>query len=92
MNKTLHQEIQSLMDQLTNLRPEPETAEGVAIEHLTYLAHRLQRAGTLADIKFDMAGFKDFWLKSVPWCSPLSKQIERIMILYDEIIEQENNG
>lgn len=31
---------------------------------------------------------KQFWLDSIPWCSQLSKDVEKVLILYDEYFEE----
>jgi hypothetical protein len=31
---------------------------------------------------------RQFWLDSVPWCSDLSRDVEKIMILYEELADR----
>lgn len=55
-----------------------------------YLTHLLVAAGSGERTAMDSRVFqlKHFWLQSVPWCSNLSKEIEKIVILYDEYAEK----
>lgn len=36
------------------------------------------------------ARLRDHWLHSVAWCSDLSREIEKILILFDEMINEQN--
>jgi hypothetical protein len=76
----LHKEIADLKDQL-----EYSDLIGNTIEERTiYYLNRL----TAADKKTldrEFADFKQFWLSSIDWCSELSKQIEKLVIMHGDL-------
>ena len=89
MNDEIKNEIQSLIDFLKTSHPDAESTESAAIEYLTCA---LKNCKAPDNLNADMDRLKRFWMESIPWCSELSKQIERIIILYDELKDQANNG
>jgi len=91
MKNEFQREIQSLIDHLEKSEPDVESTESVAIEYLTCLLKNAENSGTMDMLNKDMAELRRFWLESVPWCSQLSSQIEKIIILHDELNEQANN-
>jgi len=76
----LHKEIADLKDQL-----EYSDLIGNTIEERTiYYLNRL----TAADKKTldrEFADLKQFWLSSIDWCSELSKQIEKLVIMHEDL-------
>lgn len=75
-----------LRSMIARLEENPATEDGLeagALFHLVRLAAAIdsppdRRTRTVAELR-------KFWLGSVPWCSPLSKDLEKILILYDEV-------
>ncbi|MDX2502745.1 MAG: hypothetical protein QNL14_19835 [Deltaproteobacteria bacterium] len=76
----LHKEIADLKDQL-----EYSDLIGNTIEERTiYYLNRL----TAADKKTldrEFVDLKQFWLSSIDWCSELSKQIEKLVIMHEDL-------
>jgi len=35
-----------------------------------------------------ISDLRQFWLDSVPWCSELSKDIEKLIIMVDDLVEE----
>jgi hypothetical protein len=75
----LREEIAALIDQLKKSDLNGSAVERQTISHL----NRLVAADETA---FDqvLADLKQFWLSSVDWCSELSKQIEKLIIMHEE--------
>jgi hypothetical protein len=75
----LREEIAALIDQLKKSDINGSAVERQTISHL----NRLVAADETA---FDqvLADLKQFWLSSVDWCSELSKQIEKLIIMHEE--------
>ncbi len=75
----LREEIAALIDQLQN-----SDINGSAVERQTI--HHLNRLVAADETAFDrgLADLKQFWLSSIDWCSELSKQIEKLIIMYDD--------
>jgi len=57
----------------------------MALDRLQVLygaAQRAQEAGELATLFGEL---RQFWLDTIDWCSQLSKDIERLLIMHDEL-------
>ena len=63
------------------------SAEAAALVHLRAVARSF--SGAPQRLESRIAELRRFWLESVPWCSPLSKDLEKIIILYSEAVEDE---
>jgi hypothetical protein len=72
----LRKEISDLKNQLELSEITANAVEGHAIRHLNRL---LAANGEAFDRGF--ADLKQFWLSSVDWCSELSRQIEKLIIM-----------
>lgn len=66
-----------------------EDKDGMESSLLEYLVPLLAAASSEEVPAMDNGIFelRHFWLRYVPWCSTLSKDIEKILILYDEYAE-----
>ena len=76
----LREEIAALINQL-----QKSDINGSAVERQTiYHLNRLVAADEMA---FDqgLADLKQFWLSSIDWCSELSKQIEKLIIMHEDL-------
>ena len=80
----LKKEIAALIEQL-----EKSDINGSAIERQTL--HHLTRLVAADETAFDqnLADLKQFWLSSIDWCSELSKQIEKLIIIYEDPVDDE---
>ena len=76
----LKKEIVSLRDQLKRSDISGITIERQAIDHLNRLITADEEAFEIA-----FGGLKQFWITSVDWCSELSKQLEKLIIMQDEL-------
>ena len=45
-------------------------------------------SGDALAMAMQVAGLRQFWLHSVPWCSQLSKSLEKVLMVYDELAER----
>ena len=52
------------------------------LQALSAAAEKAQQISELAPLFLDL---KDFWLNSIDWCSKLSKDIERLLIIQDDL-------
>ncbi len=81
----LRQEIRSLIHRMEMAGPAAGSVEAMALERLQALcgaAERAQQAGEVTPLFLEL---QQFWLHSIGWCSQLSKDIERLLILHDEL-------
>ena len=58
--------------------------EAQAVRYLARLSEHLE-SGQLAAGHESMEQLKIFWLRQVPWCSALSRSLEKIIMLHDEM-------
>jgi hypothetical protein len=87
MNDELEKETRSLLSDLAKSAPDPESSEGVAVEYLKCLLAGSENHPA----QVDFSDLKRFWLESVPWCSELSKRMEKLITMYDEVIDKGKN-
>ena len=75
----LREEIAALIDQLKK-----SDINASAVEHQTILL--LNRLVEADETAFDqsLAELKQFWLSSIDWCSELSKQVEKLIIMHED--------
>ena len=81
----LRKEIDALREQLEKSDITGNTVERQTIGHLNRLVAADEKA-----FEIGFADLKQFWLSSVDWCSELSQQIEKLIILQADLSEAEN--
>jgi hypothetical protein len=84
--KELLNEIVGLIDKLGKLNPIYGSNEQIAVDHLKRLKDALGNTNDLRTLEPAFAGLEQFQLSSVAWCSQLSKDIEKIIIIYQELL------
>lgn len=80
----LQREIRDTVERLGQVA-ETGRIEAAALGHLRAVARCI--SGAPHRLESRIADLRRFWLESVPWCSPLSKDMEKIIILYSEAAE-----
>ena len=88
----LRQAIVDLIVVLDDLGPTAGAAEQITLAHLRPLARRVSRVRRPSDLYELMMHFKEFWATSIDWCSALSRQVERIIIIYEELMQASNDA
>jgi len=81
----LRKEIDALREQLEKSDITGNTVECQTIDHLNRLIAADEKA-----FEIGFADLKQFWLSSVDWCSELSKQIEKLIIVQEDLLEAKN--
>ena len=85
------QQSDRLLEEISDLKGQLEKSAliGNTIEaQAAYYLERLMAADE-ETLDREFADLKQFWLSSVDWCSELSKQLEKLIILYEELREGE---
>jgi hypothetical protein len=77
-------EIIVLIDKLEKMIAPDENSEGITLGYLKVLAAALENSKDSGALATGIADLEQFWVTSVNWCSELSKDIEKIIILYRE--------
>jgi hypothetical protein len=83
----LKKEIVSLIDRLEKSDRIDNAVENQAVSHLKRLIGADEKA-----LGIYFAHLKQFWTTSVDWCSELSKQLEKLIIIYEDSVENENRS
>ena len=83
MNELLS-EIVALIDKLEELNPNYGSSEQITLDLLMRLKDALGETDDLRTLESAIVGLEQYQVSSVPWCSQLSKDIEKIIIMYQE--------
>ena len=76
---TLKDEIAALIDRLNKSDINAGPVERQTLYHLNRLV-----AADETSFDQDLADLKQFWLSSIDWCSELSKQVEKLIIMHED--------
>ena len=82
----LKKEIVALVDKLDKSNPIDGSLEQITIYHLAGLMAALENAVETETLQRRITELEQFYTSSVPWCSQLSKVIEKIIIMYQELL------
>ena len=84
----------TINDLITKLETSPPLAGSVEATTLGYLrtiataAHHTEKADDLTPFFSDL---RAHWLASINWCSPLSKDVEKLLIIQEESLDLTND-
>jgi len=76
-------EIFLLIDKLEKSVASEESSENITLNYLKGLAAS-EKAVDKRALAMGIADLEQFWVTSINWCSELSKDVEKIIILYQE--------
>ena len=82
----LTEEIVALIEKLEKSNPIDGTTAQITTSHLNGLLAAMPTAEGPATLASRFADLEQFWLSSVAWCSQLSKDVEKIIIIYRELL------
>ena len=82
----LTEEIVALIEKLEKSNPIDGSTEQIATRHLKGLLAAMGNAEAPAALASRFADLEQFWLSSVAWCSQLSKDLEKIIIMQQELL------
>jgi hypothetical protein len=80
----LKKAVAALKNQLEKYDITGNAIERQTISHLNRLIAADEKA-----FEIGFADLKQFWLSSVDWCSELSKQIEKLIIMHEDLLYDE---
>ncbi len=85
--KELTQTIAMLLEQLNAGAIDPGSAEAKAHKRLVLFLTAIE-SGDRNAMNTHLQQLHDFWLNQVPWCSDLSRQLEKVLIQFEEHFRQ----
>ena len=80
----LRNEIAALLNKLEKSNPLDGSTEHITITHLNRLMSALQNTAETGTLQSRISEMEQFYASSVAWCSQLSKDIEKIIIIYQD--------
>jgi len=83
--KTLRHEMRALVARLEGSFPQPGSIEDTTIVRLRNLSAAADEARQARDLDHYFAELRQYWLDSIDWCSQLSKEIEKLLIIQEEL-------
>ena len=78
-------EIEALIRKLETATLSIGGAEAVTLERLRLLRAAVEKSPHAIELSPLFQELKQFWLDSIDWCSQLSRDIERLLILQEEL-------
>ena len=75
--------IRALIDRTESISLDGQSVESQAHGYLAHLLTEIE-AGNRPSTKRCIAQLHHFWLQRVPWCMPLSKDLEKLLIQLEE--------
>ena len=82
----LTKEIVALIEKLEKSNPIDGSTEQITTNHLKSLLAAMGNTDGPSTVAPSVAELEQFWLSSVAWCSQLSKDVEKILIIYQELL------
>jgi hypothetical protein len=82
----LKKEIAALIEKLEKSNPIDGSTEQITTTHLNGLLAAINNAENPVALAARFAELEQFWLSSIAWCSQLSKDVEKIIIIYQELL------
>lgn len=80
------QSIVDLIAEIDAMGPDAGPAAKTTQAHLRRLLPEASMIRQPSDMYEAMVSFRQFWATSIDWCSALSRQVERIIIMYDDLL------
>ena len=77
-------EINKTVGNLKAANPGYQSPEKIALNYLERIVQQSKTISNIRELDSIITELRLFWLNSVAWCSPLSKDLEKIIILYEE--------
>ena len=83
--ESLRHAIHALVAKLEGAFPPPGSIEDTTLVRLRTLCAAADQAQRAEDLNCQFAELRQYWLDSIDWCSQLSKEIERLLIIQEEL-------
>ena len=85
----LRNEICLLIDRLESTFPQPGSPEANTLERLRSINTAAQAERRAVALSADFSALRQYWLSSIDWCSQLSRDIEKLLIVQEEQADAE---
>ena len=85
----LRNEISLLINRLESAFPQPGSPEANTLERLRSINTAARAEQQAVALSADFSALRQYWLSSVDWCSQLSRDIEKLLIIQEELADAE---
>ncbi len=90
--ESLREEIHSLITRLEgNLAPSGHV-EAQTLVRLRALQAAADKAMAAGELTLEIMALRQYWLDSIDWCSQLSRDIEKLLIIQEELAAQSTDS
>jgi hypothetical protein len=83
--ESLRHEMNALVARLEGAFPQSGSIEDTTRIHLRRLCTAAERAQQARDLDRQFDELRQYWLDSIDWCSQLSREIEKLLIMQEEL-------
>jgi len=83
--ESLRHEMRALVAKLEGSFPQPGSIEDTTLVRLRTLGAAVDQARQAGDLGPQFSELRQYWLDSIDWCSQLSKEIEKLLIMQEEL-------
>lgn len=83
--ESLRHAMHALVAKLEGAFPQPGSIEDTTLVHLRTFCTAADQAQQAGDLDRQFAELRQYWLDSIDWCSQLSKEIEKLLIMQEEL-------
>jgi len=86
--ESLKKEIHSLISRLESRPADVAAIEHQVLDYLRRLSADAESAAGPERLAGRFAELTRFWSEAIPWCSQLSRDIERLIIIHGDMVER----
>jgi hypothetical protein len=83
--ESLRHAMKALVARLEGAFPQTGSIEDTTRIHLRMLCAAAEQAQQAGDLDRQFTELRQYWLDSIDWCSQLSKEIEKLLIMQEEL-------
>ena len=83
--ESLRHALYALVAKLEGAFPQPGSIEDTTLVRLRTLCVAADQAQRVEDLNHQFAELRQYWIDSIEWCSQLSKEIEKLLIMQEEL-------
>lgn len=88
----LRHAMKALVARLEGTFPQSGSIEDTTRIHLRMLCIAAEKAQQAGELDRQFAELRQYWLDSIDWCSQLSREVEKLLIMQEELRASSGSG